>query len=184
MYLHKEFIIAHHVPTSTSGYEVLPEANKELAIARGRALRAEAFGKFFDAVGAALAALFAVPARLLARKATANALRQLDPHMLRDIGIEPGGIEGAIERTHGETGPGLVARTFSVLARMVARVRAPSTNAALYRMEPRRLADIGIEKGDIELLAEQAHGLASAPKAKPEVLVAANDEPRTEREVA
>ncbi len=153
MYLHREFIIAHHVPTSTSGYEVLPEANKELAIARGRALRAEAFGKFFDAVGAALAALFAVPRRMLARKATANALRQLDPHMLRDIGIEPGGIEGAIERTHGETGP-------------------------------RRLADIGIVKGDIELPAEQAHGLASAPKAKPEVLVAANDEPRTEREVA
>ena len=77
-----------------------------------------------------------------------------------------------------------MARTFSVLARMVARVRAPSTNAALYRMDPRLLTDIGIEKGDIALLAEQAHGLASAPKAKPEILVAANDEPRTEREVA
>ena len=181
MYLHREFIIAHHVPTSTSGYEVLPESNKELAIARGRALRAEAFGKLIEAVGAAL---FAVPRRMLARKATANALRQLDPHMLRDIGIEPGGIEGAIERAHGETGPGLVARTLSALARMAARVRVPSTIAALYRTDPRRLADIGIEKGDIALLAEQAHGLASAPKAKPEVLVAANDEPRTEREVA
>ena len=129
IYLHSEFITAIHVPASTSGFETLLEGNKELAIARGRALRSQAFRNVAVAVGKGLAALFAGPLAFLARLKTTDAISHLDAHLLRDIGIDPRNIAGAVAMT---SGPAVV----------------------------------------------------PAPKAETKVLVAANDDPHAEREVA
>ena len=182
MYLHTEIITTTHVPASTSGSALLLDGNKELAIARGRALRAEAFRTGFERLGTALAALFAAPRRMLARQATANALRGLDSHLLADIGVDPHNIEGAVDRFRGKSGPGPITKLVAALGRVVASYRSQSTIAELHRMDSRVLADIGIERGDIAQLAEQIHGLA--PKPATRVLVAANDDPHAEREVA
>ncbi len=136
MYLHTEVITATHVPASTSGSAMLLEGNKELAIARGRALRAQAFR------GAAVT------------------------------------VAGALKRV----GTG-VARLF---APIIASYRRAATASALNRLDNRTLADIGLDRASIPMLADQAVAQAAAPKAPatPRVLEAANDEPTETRKVA
>jgi uncharacterized protein YjiS (DUF1127 family) len=99
MYLHREFIVANRVPASIHPVGRLDYHDLEAAVLRGRKIRAEAAGRLIDAVSGAVArgfhAIFGPFLRWHRELAALRELRQLDPHMLADIGLAPGQLKYA-----------------------------------------------------------------------------------------
>ena len=99
MYLHREFIVANRVPASISSLSEPHYLDIEAAVLRGRKIRAEAAGRLIDAVSGAVArgfhAIFGPFLRWHRELAALRELRQLDPHMLADIGLAPGQLKYA-----------------------------------------------------------------------------------------
>ncbi len=125
-----------------------------------------------------LSALVQSIVRAVRRRRTVRVLRQLDAHLLADIGIERGEIEKVAAKAAKTTRPGVAAGPAQwVGAELVAALRESWRRQAAIRslqsLPDWALADIGIERGRIPasvdgILAQGKQG----PAARPEPAVA------------
>jgi len=90
----------------------------------------------------------------LRRRKTITQLRSLDDRLLADIGLERGMLEqvadGVVARE-----AGIRAKPVGVMAGLRAWLKRRATIRELQALDDRMLADIGIERGDIEATVER-----------------------------
>ena len=124
-----------------------------------------------------LAALVRTVVRSVKYYQTARLLKQLDPHLLNDIGISRGQIDEiatkaaaeAVVRQGNSALPGLASLAkvpASILTGMIESWQRQATITALHRLSDHLLADIGIERGRIAATVDimmARHETAAAP---------------------
>lgn len=153
----------------------------EQVMQQSRELRAEAFHDGVAKVGSAFSrvtkSLAAGVARARTRRRALDQLHRLDDRMLRDIGLERGNLEEAVDATLEQRAPSWSLESFSlaslgqaVIAPLVRWQRKAATLGELSQLDDHLLADIGISRGDLRhaperVLEQAAANRNQAPKA-------------------
>jgi len=99
MYLTPEVLTTKRVHDPFERVRMLHDGDIQAAVLRGRKMRSDAFWNLFAGLGRAIGRAYRGLAEYRRTRKAIEALRQMDPHTLADIGLTPADIEYAA--THG-----------------------------------------------------------------------------------
>jgi len=118
MYQSNDSHVAGPARTWFLGQPMPSEAAVEAAILRGRKMRSEAFWNLLTALGQKFGRAAAALRNYRRRQRAVAMLRQMDAHLLADIGLTPGDVERAIlyGRERGPAKPVTALKTSTTIA--------------------------------------------------------------------